>query len=29
MGDADKAFYFHEATAASQPGSLAGMAFNP
>jgi TolB-like protein len=29
MGDADKAFHFLEATAASEPGYLAGMAFNP
>jgi len=29
MGDADQAFQFLEATAASQPGYLAGMAFNP
>jgi TolB-like protein/thioredoxin-like negative regulator of GroEL len=29
MGDADKAFHFLEATAASEPGYLSGMAFNP
>jgi tetratricopeptide (TPR) repeat protein len=29
MGDADQAFHFLEATAASEPAYLAGMAFNP